>query len=110
LVDVHNFGRYKRNFIDAVEVYPPAWQAIIDEGYFLDYNGILYSRDIGDDETLGQQTIYLHYLIRTGEGFVVHQGMGSECQDIADSVAGTRTKMKTIDSYWLNVLEAQICF
>jgi hypothetical protein len=24
---------------------------------------------------------------------------------MADSVAGTGTKMKTIDSYWLNVLE-----
>ncbi|KAH8762286.1 heterokaryon incompatibility protein-domain-containing protein [Hyaloscypha finlandica] len=65
----------KRTFVQAVEVYPPAWQFGADEGYFLDFNRILGSRDIRV-EISGQQTIYLQYLTGTGEALVVRLKYG----------------------------------
>jgi hypothetical protein len=65
----------KRTFVEAVEVYPPAWQFVADEGYFLDFNRILGSRDT-KTEISGQQTIYLQYLTGTGKALVVRLKYG----------------------------------
>jgi hypothetical protein len=64
-----------RTFVEAVEVYPPAWQFVADSGCFLDFNWILESRDTSV-QISGQQTIYLQYLMGTGEAFVVRLKYG----------------------------------
>ncbi|KAH8796969.1 heterokaryon incompatibility protein-domain-containing protein [Hyaloscypha sp. PMI_1271] len=58
-----------RSFVEAVEVYPPAWQFGADEAKLLDFNRVLDRRYLSI-VTLGQQTIYLRYLMRT-KAFVI---------------------------------------
>jgi hypothetical protein len=59
-----------RTFVEAVEGYPPAWQFYADKVYFLDFNRIFDSMDISV-EISGQHSIYLQYLMGTGEALVV---------------------------------------
>jgi hypothetical protein len=65
-----------RSFVEAVEVYPPAWQFGADETKLLDFNRILDRRYLSI-VTSGQQTIYLRYLMRTKEAFVIRLKIGS---------------------------------
>jgi hypothetical protein len=64
-----------RSFVEAVEVYPPAWQFGADEAKLLDFNRILDRRYLSF-VTSEQQTIYLRYLMRTKEAFVIRLKIG----------------------------------
>jgi hypothetical protein len=65
-----------RSFVEAVEVYPPTWQFGADETKLLDFNRILDRRYLSI-VTSGHQTIYLRYLMRTKEAFVIRLKIGT---------------------------------
>jgi hypothetical protein len=63
------------NFIQVLEVYPPAWDAIVDVSGIWEFSEIGHMRDSGG-ETMEQQTIYLHCLTVSGEFVVVRLKYG----------------------------------
>jgi hypothetical protein len=65
-----------RSFVEAVEVYPPALQFLAGGGGRLDFNRILDRRYLSIRTSEWHTIIYLQYLMRTKEAFVLSLKIG----------------------------------